>query len=42
MADNISQDLKQGALFYHRNPRPGKVEIQSTTPLRNQRDLALD
>ena len=41
MADNISSDLKSGALFYHRNPRPGKLEIQPTKPLGNQRDLAL-
>src|SRR4028119_1022089 len=41
MADNISQDLKSGALFYHRYPRPGKLEIQATKPLGNQRDLAL-
>jgi malate dehydrogenase (oxaloacetate-decarboxylating)(NADP+) len=41
MADNISQDLKTSALFYHRNPRPGKIEIQPTKPLGTQRDLAL-
>ncbi|MCB8822090.1 NADP-dependent malic enzyme [Microvirga rosea] len=41
MADNISQDLKSGAMFYHRYPRPGKLEIQPTKPLGNQRDLAL-
>src|ERR687893_1267747 len=41
MADNISQDLKAGAMFYHRFPRPGKLEIQPTKPLGNQRDLAL-
>src|SRR3954469_1549081 len=41
MADNISSDLKSGALFYHRYPRPGKLEIQPTKPLDNQRDLAL-
>src|ERR687893_2270640 len=41
MADNISQDLKAGAMFYHRFPRPGKLEIQATKPLGNQRDLAL-
>jgi malate dehydrogenase (oxaloacetate-decarboxylating)(NADP+) len=40
MAD-VSDDLRSGALFYHRNPRPGKVEIQPTKPLGNQRDLAL-
>lgn len=38
---NVSQDLKSSALFYHRNPRPGKLEIQATKPLGNQRDLAL-
>ncbi|MFD2250978.1 malate dehydrogenase (oxaloacetate-decarboxylating)(NADP+) [Pseudochelatococcus lubricantis] len=41
MTGNISQDLKSGALFYHRNPRPGKLEIKPTKPLGNQRDLAL-
>jgi malate dehydrogenase (oxaloacetate-decarboxylating)(NADP+) len=38
---NVTQDLKSGALFYHRHPRPGKLEIQPTKPLGNQRDLAL-
>jgi malate dehydrogenase (oxaloacetate-decarboxylating)(NADP+) len=37
----VTQDLKSGALFYHRNPKPGKLEIQATKPLGNQRDLAL-
>src|SRR5215471_6614357 len=37
----ISDDLKSGALDYHRHPRPGKIEIQATKPLGNQRDLAL-
>ena len=41
MADNVSDDLRSAALFYHRNPRPGKLEIQPTKPLGNQRDLAL-
>ena len=41
MADNVSEDLKSSALFYHRFPRPGKLEIQATKPLGNQRDLAL-
>jgi malate dehydrogenase (oxaloacetate-decarboxylating)(NADP+) len=31
----------ENALFYHRYPRPGKLEIQATKPLGNQRDLAL-
>src|ERR687889_958586 len=41
MSNNISQDLKSGAMFYHQHPRPGKLEIQPTKPLGNQRDLAL-
>ncbi|WP_029031953.1 NADP-dependent malic enzyme [Salinarimonas rosea] len=41
MTKSISEDLKSGALFYHRHPRPGKLEIQPTKPLGNQRDLAL-
>jgi len=36
-----SEDLKSAALSFHRLPRPGKLEIQSTKPLANQRDLAL-
>jgi malate dehydrogenase (oxaloacetate-decarboxylating)(NADP+) len=34
-------DLKADALHYHREPRPGKLEIVATKPLANQRDLAL-
>ncbi len=34
-------DLEESALFYHRYPAPGKLEIQATKPLGNQRDLAL-
>ncbi len=34
-------DLDEAALFYHRYPAPGKLEIQATKPLGNQRDLAL-
>ncbi len=34
-------DLDENAHFYHRYPRPGKLEIQATKPLGNQRDLAL-
>jgi malate dehydrogenase (oxaloacetate-decarboxylating)(NADP+) len=41
MSTTISDDLKAGALAYHRLPRPGKLEIQPTKPLANQRDLAL-
>ena len=38
---SYSDDLHQAALAYHRLPRPGKLEIQATKPLGNQRDLAL-
>jgi malate dehydrogenase (oxaloacetate-decarboxylating)(NADP+) len=38
---NLSEDLRSGALAYHRSPRPGKLEIQPTKPLATQHDLAL-
>jgi malate dehydrogenase (oxaloacetate-decarboxylating)(NADP+) len=41
MAVKMSEDLRTGALVYHRLPKPGKLEIQATKPLGNQRDLAL-
>src|SRR6266550_657251 len=41
MASTISDDLRTGALVYHRMPKPGKLEIHPTKPLGNQRDLAL-
>ena len=34
-------DLTEAALFFHEHPKPGKLEIQPTKPLGNQRDLAL-
>ena len=34
-------ELDEAALHYHRHPRAGKLEIQPTKPLGNQRDLAL-
>jgi len=37
----MSQDLQEAALAYHRSPKPGKLAIQATKPLANQRDLAL-
>ncbi|MBL0372123.1 NADP-dependent malic enzyme [Rhizobium sp. KVB221] len=36
-----SGELDEQALFFHRYPRPGKLEIQAIKPLGNQRDLAL-
>ncbi|WP_315902744.1 NADP-dependent malic enzyme [Microbaculum marinisediminis] len=40
MAD-LSDELRRGALVYHRHPKPGKLEIRATKPLGNARDLAL-
>lgn len=34
-------DFDEAALYFHRYPKPGKLEIQATKPLGNQRDLAL-
>ncbi len=36
-----ANELEEGALHYHMNPKPGKMEISATKPLGNQRDLAL-
>ncbi|HVX82161.1 MAG TPA: NADP-dependent malic enzyme [Devosiaceae bacterium] len=33
--------LREAALHFHQYPKPGKLEIQATKPLGNQRDLAL-
>ncbi|HVX91827.1 MAG TPA: malic enzyme-like NAD(P)-binding protein, partial [Xanthobacteraceae bacterium] len=41
MTSNLSDDLRTGALVYHRSPKPGKLEVAATKPLGNQRDLAL-
>lgn len=43
-SDNKKQqrsEFDEAALFFHRYPTPGKLEIQATKPLGNQRDLAL-
>ncbi len=40
MSDNSNQTLRQAALFYHANPKPGKLEIRATKPLANGRDLS--
>ncbi|MGA9846769.1 MAG: hypothetical protein WBQ45_03915, partial [Roseiarcus sp.] len=41
MAIESAADLKADALHFHSTPRPGKLEVVSTKPLANQRDLAL-
>ena len=40
-ASTPTPSLEEAALFFHQYPRPGKLEIQATKPLGNQRDLAL-
>ncbi|TAL52692.1 NADP-dependent malic enzyme [Pandoraea sp.] len=37
----MDEQLKQSALSYHENPRPGKISVTPTKPLSNQLDLAL-
>jgi malate dehydrogenase (oxaloacetate-decarboxylating)(NADP+) len=36
-----NEQLRTAALFYHRNPKPGKVAIQPTKQLANQYDLSM-
>ena len=40
MSDNRKQSLREAALEYHANPKPGKLEIRATKPLANGRDLS--
>jgi len=39
--DEQRKALREAALHFHEFPKPGKLEIQPTKPLGNQRDLAL-
>ena len=43
MADiaDSKKALREAALHFHQFPKPGKLEIQATKPLGNQRDLSL-
>src|SRR5512145_2036643 len=38
---SMSDELRDAALEYHRLPVPGKISVNPTKPLANQRDLAL-
>ena len=38
---SMDEKFREGALEYHRNPVPGKISVNATKPLANQRDLAL-
>ena len=37
----MSDDLRQAALAYHAEPRPGKLAVEVTKPCASQRDLSL-
>ena len=37
----MTDDLKQAALTYHAEPRPGKISVELTKPAETQRDLSL-
>ncbi|MGB8183294.1 MAG: NADP-dependent malic enzyme [Stellaceae bacterium] len=37
----MAEDLRDGALEYHRHPTPGKIAIVATKPLSTQHDLSL-
>ncbi len=40
MTDTAKETMRQAALFYHENPKPGKLEVRATKPLANGRDLS--
>ncbi|MFV2091967.1 MAG: hypothetical protein ACC634_02675, partial [Hyphomicrobiales bacterium] len=37
----MDENIVDAALFYHRYPKPGKLEIRPTKPMASQRGLAL-
>ena len=37
----MDNDFRKSALAYHRSPRPGKLSVEATKRMANQRDLAL-
>ena len=39
-SDPRQEALRQAALEYHENPKPGKLEVRATKPLANGRDLS--
>ncbi|MFW2588730.1 NADP-dependent malic enzyme [Sagittula sp. SSi028] len=38
--DTAKDTLREAALHYHENPKPGKLEIRATKPMANGRDLS--
>ena len=41
MTDRPTDSLREAALRYHEEPKPGKLEIRATKPMANGRDLSL-
>ncbi len=37
----MSDELREKALHFHRNPMPGKLRVEAIKPLTSQQDLAL-
>ena len=37
----MTEDLRAATLYYHREPKPGKIATEATKPLLTQRDLSL-
>ena len=36
----MAEDIREAALRYHQDGRPGKIEVVASKPLANQRDLS--
>ena len=37
----MEEALREAALYYHRQGKPGKISVEPTKKIANQRDLAL-
>ena len=37
----MAEDMRDGALEYHRHPTPGKIAVVATKPMSTQHDLSL-
>ena len=37
----MEESLREAALYYHRQGKPGKISVEPTKKIANQRDLAL-
>ncbi|HCY64729.1 MAG TPA: NADP-dependent malic enzyme, partial [Oxalobacteraceae bacterium] len=39
--EQVRQQLRESALYYHQFPTPGKISVTPTKQLTNQRDMAM-